>query len=286
MATVCIANPTLRRTAEASAMTSSPATRAVPDVGRRSVARIRIVVVLPAPFGPRKPRNVPAVTENEIPSTARVPPGYTLTSSSTSTTGVLTRGIARRQATTYPRRPSRGRLARPYAARPQTRPYRKNEQKHGIGRMQRGDEGRAVTRIRERCLHDVQDEQADRQPDLAPGQPPYQRGDEDRQGEQAHDFVPERDMCSEVSRATQLAQGRPREERLNHDPGCEQPSRPDMRPSPVRRHHPALHSCSTGTRTTVCHPSHGSVTDGNRGVSDRSGSRPGSAVTRGAARRG
>ena len=35
--------------------TSKPATEALPDVGGRKQVRTRIVVVLPAPFGPRKP---------------------------------------------------------------------------------------------------------------------------------------------------------------------------------------------------------------------------------------
>ena len=34
-----------------------------PRSGRRKSSRIRIVVVLPAPFGPRKPKIVPAGTE-------------------------------------------------------------------------------------------------------------------------------------------------------------------------------------------------------------------------------
>jgi hypothetical protein len=33
-----------------------------------------IVVVLPAPFGPRKPKNSPAPTRSEIPSTATTLP--------------------------------------------------------------------------------------------------------------------------------------------------------------------------------------------------------------------
>ena len=36
-------------------MTSRPMMSAVPEVGARSVASMRIVVVLPAPLGPRKP---------------------------------------------------------------------------------------------------------------------------------------------------------------------------------------------------------------------------------------
>lgn len=38
-----------RRTRPASTTTSNPAIRTVPDVGRSSVVRIRMVVVLPAP---------------------------------------------------------------------------------------------------------------------------------------------------------------------------------------------------------------------------------------------
>ena len=36
-----------------------PATLALPAVGRASPVRIRIVVVLPAPFGPRSPKTDP-----------------------------------------------------------------------------------------------------------------------------------------------------------------------------------------------------------------------------------
>jgi hypothetical protein len=39
--------------------TSNPATRALPSVASISVARMRIVVVLPAPFGPRNPNTSP-----------------------------------------------------------------------------------------------------------------------------------------------------------------------------------------------------------------------------------
>ena len=38
---------------------SNPATFAVPDVGGRKQVRIRIVVVFPAPLGPRKPTICP-----------------------------------------------------------------------------------------------------------------------------------------------------------------------------------------------------------------------------------
>ena len=55
MAASCSATPMLRRTAAASATTSCPATRARPPVGRKSVASMRTVVLLPAPLGPRNP---------------------------------------------------------------------------------------------------------------------------------------------------------------------------------------------------------------------------------------
>ena len=44
--------PRTRRTASGFRRTSIPAISAVPAVGLSSVARIRSVVVLPAPFGP------------------------------------------------------------------------------------------------------------------------------------------------------------------------------------------------------------------------------------------
>ncbi len=47
--------PTRRRTSRDCSMTSNPATRAIPLVGGMYPARMRIVVVLPAPFGPRNP---------------------------------------------------------------------------------------------------------------------------------------------------------------------------------------------------------------------------------------
>ena len=44
--------------------------RAVPLVGARSVVSIRIEVVLPAPFGPRKPTSSPSDTLRSMPRTA------------------------------------------------------------------------------------------------------------------------------------------------------------------------------------------------------------------------
>ena len=49
---------------------STPPTWIEPPVGRRIPAIIRMVVVLPAPFGPSRPNNSPLGTSSEIPSTA------------------------------------------------------------------------------------------------------------------------------------------------------------------------------------------------------------------------
>jgi hypothetical protein len=43
---------------------SKPATRAVPSVAGMKQVKIRIVVVFPAPFGPRKASTSPFATEN------------------------------------------------------------------------------------------------------------------------------------------------------------------------------------------------------------------------------
>src|SRR5215470_20298202 len=51
--------------------TSNPATVAVPELGHRKQVNMRMVVVLPAPFGPRKPTISPFLTSKEMLSTAR-----------------------------------------------------------------------------------------------------------------------------------------------------------------------------------------------------------------------
>src|ERR1700752_2487131 len=51
-----------------------PLTVTVPAVGRSSPRISRIVEVLPAPFGPRKPVTLPGSTVNDRSSTATVPP--------------------------------------------------------------------------------------------------------------------------------------------------------------------------------------------------------------------
>src|SRR5580658_8178610 len=70
----CGTQPTWARTAIGWAVTSSPATRAVPPVGRSSVSRMRMVVVLPAPFGPSRPKISPRPTSKLAPSSALVVP--------------------------------------------------------------------------------------------------------------------------------------------------------------------------------------------------------------------
>src|SRR6478752_6772025 len=62
--------------------TSKPATVAVPALGGRKQVSMRMVVVLPAPFGPRNPTIWPFSTENEMRSTAVVR-AYRLVSSET-----------------------------------------------------------------------------------------------------------------------------------------------------------------------------------------------------------
>src|SRR6202162_5555377 len=52
--------------------TSKPATLAVPSLGGRKQVNILMVVVFPAPFGPRKPTICPFATSNEMWSTAVV----------------------------------------------------------------------------------------------------------------------------------------------------------------------------------------------------------------------
>src|SRR3954463_14590709 len=68
------ASPICARSAGASETTSRPATRALPASGSSSVARMRTVVVLPAPLGPSTPSTVPGATASSTPSSARVGP--------------------------------------------------------------------------------------------------------------------------------------------------------------------------------------------------------------------
>src|ERR1019366_2782231 len=59
-----------RQTSTACVVIEKPATRASPEEGGNSVVSILIVVVLPAPLDPSKPKTSPALTARVIPSTA------------------------------------------------------------------------------------------------------------------------------------------------------------------------------------------------------------------------
>jgi hypothetical protein len=59
-----------------SAVTSNPVTEAVPEEGARSVVSMRIVVVFPAPFGPRSPNTSPVPTVKLTAFTAARLPKY------------------------------------------------------------------------------------------------------------------------------------------------------------------------------------------------------------------
>src|SRR6476469_6249574 len=74
----------LRRISSGWDATSKPLTDPRPDVGVRSPQRIRMVVDLPAPLGPRKPKISPFATWSETWSTATKSPKR-LTRSSIST---------------------------------------------------------------------------------------------------------------------------------------------------------------------------------------------------------
>ena len=66
--------PMCERTADGSVTTLCPATSAVPLVGRTSVQRMPMVVDLPAPLGPRKPKISPGRTSRSMPRTAWIWP--------------------------------------------------------------------------------------------------------------------------------------------------------------------------------------------------------------------
>src|ERR1700757_2317652 len=72
--------PKARRTESGSLTGSWPAIESRPSLGLSTVVSILIVVVLPAPLGPRKPKMTPSGTANEMRSTA-VKPSKRLTRS-------------------------------------------------------------------------------------------------------------------------------------------------------------------------------------------------------------
>src|SRR6185295_7342141 len=61
-----------RRTSSGALTTSKPSTSTRPPLGRATVVMMRSVVVLPAPFGPSRPKIDPCCTENDRSSTARI----------------------------------------------------------------------------------------------------------------------------------------------------------------------------------------------------------------------
>src|SRR5437588_628433 len=66
--------PTMRCAVSGSSTTETPSTKASPLVGSSSVARMRMVVLLPAPLGPTKPKISRDPKAKETSSTARVAP--------------------------------------------------------------------------------------------------------------------------------------------------------------------------------------------------------------------
>ena len=61
------------RTFAGSLRQSKPLTLATPESKFKSVQRMFMVVVLPAPLGPRKPKTSPSPTSKETPLTASFP---------------------------------------------------------------------------------------------------------------------------------------------------------------------------------------------------------------------
>jgi hypothetical protein len=66
----------------------------VPEVFGETQAIIFMVVVLPAPFGPRNPKTSPFFTEKAIPSTAMVLPKVFFKSFASMMPGIASRSLA------------------------------------------------------------------------------------------------------------------------------------------------------------------------------------------------
>jgi len=71
---ICDTYPMLRRTSTGWRTVSNPDTLAVPEFGRSIVVSILMVVVLPAPLGPSRPKIEPATTLNDRSLTAVTSP--------------------------------------------------------------------------------------------------------------------------------------------------------------------------------------------------------------------
>src|SRR3954463_7820033 len=65
----------IRRIRRVSVAASKPKILADPLLGRRSVVRILMSVVLPAPFGPRRPKNSPGAPSRSTPASATTSAG-------------------------------------------------------------------------------------------------------------------------------------------------------------------------------------------------------------------
>src|SRR2546425_1456810 len=81
----CWTTPICARILRPSVFRSCPSTVARPDVGGRRVVSILIVVVFPAPFGPRNPKTSERAMSNETRSTATLSPKYRDNSSTRTT---------------------------------------------------------------------------------------------------------------------------------------------------------------------------------------------------------
>src|SRR3954447_17345883 len=92
----CSARPTAWRASRVWA--GSPNTSTSPEVTRMRLHTALIRVVLPAPFGPRRPKNAPAGTVRSKFSTARVPSSYRLVRPRSSRAGASSRNTAPRLA--------------------------------------------------------------------------------------------------------------------------------------------------------------------------------------------
>src|SRR6267378_2959441 len=72
----CWTTPILCRILLPSVLRSKPTIVALPEVGGSSVVSIFVVVVFPAPFGPRNPKISDFPTWNEMPATASLSPNF------------------------------------------------------------------------------------------------------------------------------------------------------------------------------------------------------------------
>src|SRR5580765_6714919 len=111
------------------------------------------------------------------------------------------------------------------------------EQEHRVGGMERGDCRRARPRVRQRGLHDVEDEQADRQAGLAAWHPPDQGSHQNGQREQSHRRLAERDMRFEAAAPAELRHGLTRKECLDENARHEEPRGHKVNPPPKRPDH-------------------------------------------------